>query len=170
MTWRVAFTGHRPGKLGGYGESELGNRVRNALRSTLIDLRRMAEHSKRHLTAMSGMALGVDQWAAEACVEYGIPFIAALPCRAQERTWPLEARKKYASLLEKASEVVYVTDGAYTLRCLDQRNKYMVDWCDEMIAVWDGSHSGTANCVKYAYRRDKPCTNLYPIIMGTLAL
>ena len=30
------------------------------------------------------------------------------------------------------------------------RNEYMVDLADKIIAVWDGSNGGTANCVKYA--------------------
>ena len=33
---------------------------------------------------------------------------------------------------------------------MQERNEWMVNNCDVLIAVWDGTSGGTANCVKYA--------------------
>ena len=38
---------------------------------------------------------------------------------------------------------------------MQKRNEYMVDKCDILLAVWDGSAGGTNNCVKYARKLDK---------------
>lgn len=38
---------------------------------------------------------------------------------------------------------------------MQKRNEYMVDLADIVIAVWDGSASGTGNCVRYAERCGK---------------
>lgn len=33
---------------------------------------------------------------------------------------------------------------------MQNRNKKMVDACDKLIAIFDGTNGGTANCVNYA--------------------
>lgn len=38
----------------------------------------------------------------------------------------------------------------------------MVDNSDTVIAVWDGSKSGTGNCVEYAKRKNVPVFTLEP--------
>lgn len=38
----------------------------------------------------------------------------------------------------------------------------MVDRCDRLIAVWDGSNGGTGNCVKYAKEVGKPIVVINP--------
>lgn len=39
----------------------------------------------------------------------------------------------------------------------------MVDDADRILALWDGSSGGTANCVGYANDIKKPITNLWPV-------
>jgi uncharacterized phage-like protein YoqJ len=36
------------------------------------------------------------------------------------------------------------------------RNEWMVDHCNDLLAVWDGSDGGTGNCVRYAQRILEP--------------
>ncbi len=38
---------------------------------------------------------------------------------------------------------------------LDNRNKYMVNNSDYVLAVWNGSSGGTYNCIKYAKKQNK---------------
>ena len=38
---------------------------------------------------------------------------------------------------------------------MQDRNKYMVDNSDYVIAVWNGTGSGTGSAVKYALSKDK---------------
>lgn len=154
---RVAFTGHRPAKLGNYvPNSEPEQRVRAALARYLSELL----SDRPELTAISGMAVGVDQWAAEICVSLSIPFTAAIPFEGFEKKWPLRVQQHYHELRRKAANEVIVCPGDYRPFKMQKRNEWMVDNCDLLIAVWDGSDGGTANCVRYAWKVDRPVKKL----------
>ena len=151
----VAFTGHRPDKIGGYNPNPLQDKIRKAITDVLIKI--------QPEKAISGMALGVDQWAAEICIDLKIPLIAAVPFKGQERIWPQKSKDHYFYLLDKAAEVKIISDGGYAGWKMNKRNEWMVDNCALLIAVWDGTKGGTSNAVKYAesinrdtYRID-PC-------------
>lgn len=161
--FRIAFTGHRPSQLGGYHSNDLQTAVREALFETLADA-----VTDGPVVAMSGMALGVDTWAAEACVELGIPFIAAVPFKGQESRWPHRSQVVYKNLLDKAQEVVVVSPGTCSAQAMHHRNEYMVDWANGIIAVWDGSPGGTAACVAYARKRGRIMNNLWRDEWGQL--
>ena len=62
----VCFTGHRPEKLPGYGETE--NASLNVIRSMLYyQIYQSAEEGYKYF--ISGLARGVDLWAAEYVLE-----------------------------------------------------------------------------------------------------
>lgn len=139
----VAFTGHRPDKLGGY---KLPN-------DTYIKVCQKIDKTLRELKpekVITGMALGVDQWAAVVAHKIGIPFLAAIPFENQEMKWPEGSQKTYRLLRKLASEEVIVCSGKYEARKLQVRNEWMCDHCDVLVAIWDGSPGGTANCINYA--------------------
>lgn len=139
----VAFTGHRPDKLGGY---KLPN-------PTYTKVCREIEKALKEIQpakTISGMALGVDQWAAYISYKLKIPFIAAIPFEKQESKWPQSSQDTYFKLVKLASEQVIVSPGGYSVEKMQIRNKWMVDHCDKLIAIWDGTAGGTGNCVEYA--------------------
>lgn len=153
----IAFTGHRPDKLGGYKLPNPTYRyVCQQLESKLKEL--------KPEKVISGMALGVDQWAAYISHKLSIPFIAAVPFEGQEGAWPTQSQKTYHQLIKLASERVVVSPGGYSAHKMQIRNQWMVDHCDILLAVWDGSAGGTGNCVNYAKSQNKqivvidPCT------------
>ena len=148
----IAGTGHRPDKIGGY--SPEANAHRNSL--ALIALARYEPE-----WVISGMALGWDTALAEAAVEIGVPFTAAVPFEGQESVWPQESRDKYRSLLDKASEVKIVCPGKYATYKMQVRNQWLVDNCDILLALWDGSPGGTGNCIKYAEKAGRSMINLW---------
>lgn len=153
----VAFTGHRPDKLGGYGAH---NPVRDRVKAALADtLTRLLDPRQTNL-AISGMALGFDQWAAEVCLDLRIPFIAAIPFAGQASAWPLESQRHYADLLRRALNTHVVCDGGYAAWKMSRRNEWMVDKSEHLIAAWDGTSGGTANCVAYACKQDRAITRL----------
>jgi uncharacterized phage-like protein YoqJ len=155
----VAFTGHRPDKL---PDKETGYKFPNP---TYLYVCQQLEKTLKELKpdkAISGMALGVDQYAAFVCIKLGIPFIAAQPFKGQEQMWSGENQKTYKRLLAKATEVVIVSDGGYSPKKMQIRNEFMVRACDKLIAVWDGSKGGTANCVAYAKSINKPVIIIDP--------
>ena len=45
---------------------------------------------------------------------------------------------------------------------MQKRNEYMVDLADRVIAVWNCSKGGTANCVKYAEKVGKEIIKIEP--------
>lgn len=139
----VSFTGHRPQKL------SVGHKV---IKNELIRLLNELKPEK----AISGMALGVDQWAVEVCIELQIPFIAAVPFKGQELYWPSDARAKYFELLAHADTVEYVNLGGFASWKFQARNQFMVKNSDILIAVYDGKlASGTRNCVEFAESEKK---------------
>lgn len=99
------------------------------------------------------MALGVDQDFAYVCYEMAIPFVAAIPFVGQENNWPQHSQDWYEWLLIRAESVVVVSPGEYAAWKMQARNQWMVDNCDVVLAVWDGSEGGTANCYRYAHER-----------------
>lgn len=153
---RLAITGHRPKKLGGYSPH-----INDLLKSFLsIHL----DHYKPS-DVITGMALGVDQAMAEACIILGIPFIAAIPCDDYESKWPSAAQERYHDLISHACAVALVSPGPYEAWKMQKRNEYIVDnlnpATDTLLALWDGSPSGTLNCIKYAESRSVRVTHLW---------
>jgi uncharacterized phage-like protein YoqJ len=159
----VCFTGHRPEKLGGYSSMHpLAVAVKEQLRQIIVTLIEQGFH-----TFISGMAIGVDQWAAEIVIELKrihqhIKLVAAVPFEGQEKMWHRETVEKWQSLIDQADEVVYVCEPGYTAWKMQKRNIWMVDHSSVVVAVWDGSSGGTANCTKYAISKDKQIILIEP--------
>jgi uncharacterized phage-like protein YoqJ len=151
----VAFTGHRPDKLGGY---KLPNPTYQFVCQQIEQALKELQPEK----VISGMALGVDQWAANIAHKLGIPFIAAVPFTGQEKAWPAPSQKTFNTLIKLASEVVIVSEGGYAAYKMQIRNEWMVDRCDKLIAIWDGTPGGTGNCVKYAQSKNKEIFYINP--------
>lgn len=139
----VAATGHRPDKIGGYD-------FYNPQRVWIRDRMKCSLRILHPQYCISGMALGVDQDFAFVCIELGIPFIAAIPFVGQERLWPASSQEFYRKLLSYAFCQYIVTGGGYSAHKMQLRNQWMVDNCDILLAVWDGTNGGTGNCVWYA--------------------
>jgi len=97
------------------------------------------------------MALGIDTLFAKIAIRLNWPFIAAIPCIGQEKIWPNKSKDIYREILANPLCTRYlVSETGYNNIVMQKRNKWMVDNCDLLIAIWDGTSGGTANCVKYA--------------------
>lgn len=160
-----AFAGYRPHRLP-YGNDES--------HPDCIKLKhRLMEVINRHLdmgikTFITGMALGVDQWAAEIVLmekearpDDDIELWCAIPYDKQAATWSEEERVRYQAILSKANRTDYVSHQYYT-GCLFVRNRYMVDCATHLIAVYDGQKGGTYHTINYAKKRGLTVTILNP--------
>ena len=158
----VSFAGHRPDKLGGYKvPNPTYVRVCQQIEKTLLEI--------KPEKVISGMALGIDQWAAFIAHKLGIPFLAAIPFINQESKWPEASQRAYKNLLSKASEKVIVSEGAYAPIKMQIRNEWMVNNSDLLIAVYNGDKTGgTANCVNYAKQCQKPIIIINPRLPSDL--
>lgn len=148
LTKTACFTGHRPQHFSSKTDIEAS---KIALKRTIA---RAKELGYTHF--ISGMALGVDQWAAIAVLDDPeLRLIAAVPCRDQQKPWRWTDQLMYQQILNNAHRVVFIHDGSYYDGCMDARNRWMCDRSSLVLAVWDGKGGGTANCVNYARSLDR---------------
>lgn len=148
----ICGTGHRPNKVGGYSDP-----AREILNSVAMQWLSKNKVDK----VISGGALGWDQALALAAWDLGIPLTMALPFLDFDSRWPKQSRDFLAYLNKNAHEVVYVSEPGYNPYKMQVRNVWMVDHCDAVLALWNGSSGGTANCVSYAEKAGKPIINLW---------
>jgi uncharacterized phage-like protein YoqJ len=165
--YRVAFTGHRPEKIGGYDENHpMRIAVKNAIADALK--RAVAKYgATREIIVVTGGALGVDTDAAREAYKLGLKYVVARPCSDHGQYFKgQDSQARYKKMLALAHEVVLVNDKPYDLagkgECLHARNRWMVDNCDAVVAIWDGSPSGTSNCVNYAKQVNRPMIIINP--------
>lgn len=167
---KVMITGHRPNKLGNDYDlkSDLTYKIRAKIIEILFNLGIDGEVSNgitKIEEGIGGMALGIDMLFTTICLELGIPFTAYVPCRNQDKMWPQKSKDHYKFLLEQADKIVLVNDCEYNQFVMQSRNKAMVDAIGEdgvVIAVWDGTPGGTANCVSYAKSKNKTIIQINP--------
>lgn len=143
---RCCFTGHRPERLG-MPESEVISSLNKEIRSAVAD---------GFQTFISGMARGVDLWAAEIVLALrdggaAVRLICASPYRGFESRWSQEWQERYRWVMEQ-SDLVRFTCPEYSGDCFQQRNQWMVDHSARVIAVYNGQPSGTRNTIEYARR------------------
>lgn len=135
---RIAATGHRPARL--RGEEKIIKEWINEI-FTQYDC----------TAAISGMAQGVDQIFAQAAIEKNIPLICCYPYR---KNFFHQEEKK---ILNKAKDIKFISEVYTGNRVYWLRDKYMVDNCDLLLAVWDGIEAGgTWLTVNYAQKIGKP--------------
>lgn len=145
---RMALTGHRPEKLGGYRSSNPMIRlVRNWIGQVFDDF--------RPSVVISGLAQGFDTWGALEALERRIPLIGAVPCDDQDAKWFSREVEVYRYLLEHCDDVCVVSPGPYVEGKMQLRNKWMVERSDFLVGLWDGSPGGTRNCIEYAIKRQR---------------
>jgi len=129
----VGVTGHRHNSLESLAAYERGLRM----------------FFSEHKPAMVylGMALGVDQLAADIVLDMRLPFTAVVPFPSQAEPWPIPCQQRYRRLLSQAHEVVMVSrrdpvDKRQAVEMLLARNRIIVERSDVIIACWSGVRSG----------------------------
>ena len=147
---RCCFTGHRPEKLE-QSESVVVEALKKEIRTAIAD---------GFQTFISGVARGVDLWAAEIVLTLrdegdAIRFICASPYQGFEDRWGREWQARYRRAIERADLVRFICPG-YGWDCFQRRNKWMVDHSTRVIAVYNGGPGGTRNTVEYARSRGVP--------------
>jgi len=131
------FTGHRPEKLHA-AEDIVLQRLDSAISTALQD---------GYTTFISGMAKGVDIWAAELVLERrrlmpGINLICAVPYAGFGLHWKDDWTKRFKDVLYVADHVQYVCK-EYSRSVYQYRNEWMVDHASLLIAAYTGEKGGT---------------------------
>ena len=144
---RCCFTGHRPEKLF-LIDSEIIKELEKEICRAVAD---------GFTTFISGMARGVDIWAAEIVLKLRkknkqIHLICASPYEGFETRWSANWQKRYRKIMKKADYVKFVSPN-YSLSCFQIRNEYMVNHSNRVIAVYNGEAGGTRNTLNYAKKK-----------------
>ena len=103
-------------------------------------------------TFYNGMAIGFDLCAADCVLSLKkkyphVKLIACVPCYGQEKYFSDKDKKRYVKVLKKADERLTLSDH-YFQGCMQQRDKYMVEHADCMIAYCKKSTGGAAYTMK----------------------
>lgn len=151
---RVCFTGHRPEKLT-RPEAEIKRALKKAIRQAA---------DEEMTVFISGMARGADIWAAEQVLKlrdagYPLKLICACPYEGFEAAWSLDWQQRYHAVLAAADLVRYISL-AYRRDCFQRRNRWMVDHATRVIAVYNGTASGTRNTIAYARQAGVPVVTI----------
>ena len=156
---RVCFTGHRPEKLK-QTESVIVKALEAAIKEAISDGKNVF---------ISGMARGVDIWAAEIVLRLrkegaNVKLICASPYEGFKRGWSAEWQRRYNVILAAADLVRFICPG-YSRACFQIRNEWMVDHSSLVIAVFNGQPtaprtrlimpSGRASVLEYTLRNMK---------------
>lgn len=141
---RCCFTGHRPEKLAAPEwqiKRELEREIRQAIADGLD-------------VFITGMARGVDIWAAEIVLnlrDSGMPIrlMCASPFDGFERSWNEEWQQRYRQIMASADHTLFICKG-YSRSCFQIRNEWMVNHSARVIAVFNGEKGGTKNTIEYS--------------------
>lgn len=161
--FRVSFTGYRPEKLPFSGEDDpLCINLKKRLTAQIEKL--IKDGANEFCT---GMALGVDTWAAEAVLRLRetyphIRLIALIPCLDQPSRWSAEHQSRYRDIISQCDQKVTLSV-KYTKTCMHKRNIALVDLCDVLVAVYDGKSGGTMQTVNYAKSSGKETIIIAPV-------
>ena len=142
--FRCCFTGHRPYLLK-RPEDDIKVDLENSILRAVAD---------GYTTFISGLACGVDIWAAEIVVRLqktnpSLHLIAAVPFPGFDENWDDSWRERYRLLLSQA-EYVKVMEPSYSRAACQERNEWMVSHSARVIAVYSGEPGGTRNTILHA--------------------
>ncbi|MGM9647658.1 MAG: SLOG family protein [Eubacteriales bacterium] len=138
------FTEHRPEKIS-HTVNEVCEGLKKEIHQAIAD---------GYNVFITGMARGVDIWAAEIVLDMrklnkDIELICASPYEGFESSWKAEWQGRYKQIIESANRVYYISP-SYSRSCFQARNKWMVDHSTLLIAVYSGEKGGTQNTIDYA--------------------
>ena len=141
---RCCFTGHRPNKLN-LTEKEVKKLLEKAIDEAIAD---------GYVTFISGMASGVDVWAAEIVLDRkrknkNLHLVCALPHPGFEKRRSEAEKQLFENILQKADFVKMINDH-YFPGCYQVRNTWMADRSNLVISVFSGKKGGTKNTIDYA--------------------
>lgn len=153
----ISGTGHRPSKLGNYKQY-------NSI--ILPNLTELAAEALDHFDAthvISGGAQGWDTAIALAALDLDLKVTIAVPFKDQDNYWGVQEKDTYNYICDHANEVVVVNSGDYAAWKMFERNKWMVDRSDLILALYnkDLKTDGTYHTMCYARKTLKKVINVW---------
>jgi hypothetical protein len=141
--------------VGVTGHSNLTDRSLELVHREFLDVLRPQASD---MVGMTCLARGADQTFADVILELGGALEVVIPARDYFTGIPDRASRerceRYLDVASSTVELPYATSGRAAYLAA---SRYLVDNCELLLAVWDGSTgtSGTAEAVGYALERDR---------------
>ena len=161
----IAVTGHQPSKLP-WGEDERSMQYATFRLSLKLQIIMLIDLGFD--TFYTGMSWGIDMIFGEIITqlkkEYThIKLIGVLPFEGMHVKWHIEYQERFFVLVENCDDVIEL-NYAYHPNCYQQRNQYLVDHADRLIAVLDNRYkcSGTMQTVNMAKQKGITITYIDP--------
>lgn len=178
----LCITGHRPQFLYGF---DYANPSYTLMRETLETLVAQA-YERKFTTFIAGGAQGVDTFFTESALKLrdahpDVRVVLAVPFVGQESRWTAPAREQYKQHLHRADSIFVVSENKtmtandvesvapepmphyMAARYMYQRNIWMVDNADAILAVWSGNREGgTYHCLTFALESKKHVVRYNP--------
>lgn len=150
----MCFTGHRPEKLPGSGESSA---TETRIIKSMLYKEICYAADCGFDTFITGMQRGIDLWAGEIVLDIaskrGLKLIAVLPYRDIGRSYKNSDKWAYGRIMQNAADIIIISE-KYCSGCMQQRNKFMVDSSSAVLGVvYNSVRSGTAQTLRYAASR-----------------
>lgn len=141
---RCCFTGHRPEKLA-RGEQYITAALRREIAQAVED---------GFTVFISGMARGVDIWAAKEVLRLrdagaDVKLVCAVAFEGMEKQWSSDWQARYWDILDRSDLNVLICRAPSRESYLE-RDRWMVDHSSRVIAAFDGTPGGTKYTVDYA--------------------
>lgn len=155
----IGVTGHRLAKLG-MGRRRCYDPI---VYEALVSIAQEYLENMEVRGVLTGMAIGWDQAVADACIILGIPFVAAIPFKGQDRKWPHAGRVKYRKILENAAQSRTISKGGYTVDKMMIRNDWIIDNSEGILTLFNekGQAGGTWQAIISAKRKGLDITNVW---------
>lgn len=152
---RCCFTGHRPEKLN-MDENTAKELLRKEIRNAISD---------GFYVFITGMARGIDMWAAEIVIEErehnpDLKLVCASPYHGFERRWSYKEQERYNNILSESDLTEYICD-RFSMDSFQKRNIWMVNHSGRVIAAYNGESGGTRNTIVYAQEKGVQVINIF---------
>ncbi|MDQ2707688.1 MAG: hypothetical protein M3Z25_08665 [Actinomycetota bacterium] len=147
--------------VGVTGHSNLTDRSAEVVHREIVNVLRPRANG---LVGMTCLARGADQVFADAVLDLGGALEVIIPAKDyfSNIADPISRRRCDAYLNAATSTVTLDFDTSGGPAYL-AASRYLVDHCDLLLAVWDGSSaSGTADAVDYARKRGRSTVVVWP--------
>jgi uncharacterized phage-like protein YoqJ len=149
MSRFVAWTGHR---------SDIFRHPDDARDMVHTTARNLVSQEKFEHFLVGGQR-GVDTWAAQAAIAFGVPFTVMLPLEPLQFTsdWSAAERVTLDSVVARASDVRIVGASHGAAAAYTERNRQLATQADLLIAIWTQlGGGGTAETIALARAAGTP--------------
>ena len=168
---RVSFVGCRAEKLP-FGLDEEDPRCVDFISRLRGTIENLIWQGYRHF--ISDGSLGAPMWAAELVLAFREQYPDLLlemvsPYDSRLDRWPDRERQRCERLFE-AADIITATGHAWTKSSLFERNRYLVNNADMLVAAYDGQPGGTDMVVRYARSIGIQVCRIQPVVPGRVVL